>query len=385
MPHYRNRLILSKILEDIKFWPIISLVGARQTGKTTLLKSLEKWKYITLDQSSIFQSALADPSSIIQNKSIIDEVQKVPAIFDEVKNYVDTNKRPGSFILSGSIRFSKRTHIRESLTGRSITLEMHPMSVIESLGLNIHEPKKSQVTRAEFLRHLSRGGMPGIFSLRDNSKIRSYWNALIDSYLYRDLLMILEKNPKPKLAESILKAICNTLILGELPTFSRIFKKVGGTRSVVQKHLQALEDMMILYALPRCDGASTSTIYLPFDNGLFLAVGNIENIQEDQAILKSCIWINAINELRVFQNTIHGYAESKTGEIIHAVFNHSNQKNIKSLQISGDVIPHAYSTRFLKAFAESKKAFPFVLSPIKQEQTIHDLNIIPWENIIKII
>jgi len=383
MPHPRKRLIFERIEKEAKFWPVISLVGARQVGKTTLLRNLSRWTYLSFDQLAVAEAARADPASLLKYKTIIDEAQKVPVIFDEIKNEVDSHRKPGSFILSGSVRFSKRTFIRESLTGRTLTLEMHPLSLLEALGKNFNDAKTQTVTRTEFTKHLNKGGMPGIFSVHDQKKVTSYWKALIESYLYRDLVLVIEKNPKPKTAESILRAVCHILSLGETPTFSRILKKTGGTRSVIQRHLAALEDMMILQSLPHFKKSDAKTAYLPFDNGLFLTVLDQGSEQKDQAVLKACLWINMLNELKVFQNEILGYAESNQGELIHAIYKRNSKNALHAIQLSTEVTPHGYSLRLIKAFAEKNKAVVCVLSPAKLKMKILGAPVLPWESIFE--
>ena len=136
MAHLRKRYIQSLFEESCRFAPITGLLGHRQVGKTTLVSGFVQ-NYLTLDKSSILTQAQLDPESFISNMKTpvaLDEVQLVPSLFPALKEAVRLNKEPGQYILTGSVRFSSRKAIRESLTGRINLLEMHPMSISEIHG-----------------------------------------------------------------------------------------------------------------------------------------------------------------------------------------------------------------------------------------------------------
>ncbi len=87
--------------------------------------------YKTLDLASVKNFAAENPDTFVRDVEngqllIIDEAQKVPALFDSVKAVVDEQRRPGQFILLGSTEFSKLTNIRESLTGKASRLRIFP-------------------------------------------------------------------------------------------------------------------------------------------------------------------------------------------------------------------------------------------------------------------
>ncbi|MCX5973373.1 MAG: AAA family ATPase, partial [Coprothermobacterota bacterium] len=104
-----RRNIEDKVRMALVDTPVVFLTGARQTGKTTLVRQIAKdlpgAGYISLDDLSAFALASANPQGFLENLPrpvILDEVQKVPAFFDAIKREVDRNHTPGQFLLTGS-------------------------------------------------------------------------------------------------------------------------------------------------------------------------------------------------------------------------------------------------------------------------------------------
>ena len=167
-------LPLPKIHKKLKFFPVVAIQGARQPGKSFLARHLLKEilpesKYLTFDQQTWKAEAQRAPHTFLTDHSgsgllIIDEAQKVPAIFDAVKFEVDQNRIPGKFLLLGSTEFSKLAQIRESLTGRMGRVRLFPLILAETLS---PESLSRSIERKQVLQYLHLGGMPGFFSVRD--------------------------------------------------------------------------------------------------------------------------------------------------------------------------------------------------------------------------
>ena len=128
-----NRIILSHLEEALKYFPIVLLTGARQVGKSTLSAKIIE-NYITFDDINIYVSASTDPIAFIKNLKkpvVLDEIQKIPQIFETIKYDVDNNRVNGSYLLTGSanvIGFKKTT---DTLAGRIALLELYPLSMKE--------------------------------------------------------------------------------------------------------------------------------------------------------------------------------------------------------------------------------------------------------------
>ncbi len=394
MPHNRFRFLSPLVQNSLKYWPVICLVGARQVGKSTLLKRLDHRSYLTLDDPGTAQLASSNPQSILKPPCSLDEVQKAPLLFDAVKLDVDQEKRPGKFILTGSVRFSNRTLIRESLTGRAKTVQLFPLTCAEAAELEFENRWQTQTTRTFqvrvqrklFERILKNGGMPAIFSARSAAEVDSYWRSLIDSYVYRDLLFSVPKNAKPALALRILKAIAEILALGELPTFSRILKKTGGTRSQAEKHLIGLEDLMVLQRVSSLDASASLDIFLPFDTAFFLSLLEISNPQHDSAVHMACLQIRLLQEFLATQHYADVpsslcYAESPQGRPVQLITKNGKGK-FHLYQITEEPVPHHYDVRFLISLSKKLKGEPCVLSSTQVPLSAHSVSIQPWEAVL---
>lgn len=121
--------------------PVVLLNGARQTGKSTLAR---QWvaesgraRYLTLDDSALYGAARADPAGFLAGLPgdlVIDEVQRVPELFREIKRLVDEDRRPGRFLLTGSADPAVLPEIAQSLAGRVEILTLWPLSLGELAG-----------------------------------------------------------------------------------------------------------------------------------------------------------------------------------------------------------------------------------------------------------
>lgn len=111
------------------------IVGARQVGKSTLAMELSD-NYVTLDDLNAYLAAKQDPIGFIKNLEkpvVLDEVHKVPQLFDVIKQAIDADRKPGQFILTGSADILSFSRVRESLAGRVGVFELYPFSVCELL------------------------------------------------------------------------------------------------------------------------------------------------------------------------------------------------------------------------------------------------------------
>jgi uncharacterized protein len=121
-------------LEDTR---VVAIVGPRQSGKTTLARRITGagYEYLSLDDATILAAAVADPTRFIGrlDRAVIDEVQRAPALTPAIKLAVDSDQRPGRFLLTGSSDFLATPRSMESLAGRVETVELLPLARSEIL------------------------------------------------------------------------------------------------------------------------------------------------------------------------------------------------------------------------------------------------------------
>ncbi|MBK9736647.1 MAG: AAA family ATPase [Saprospiraceae bacterium] len=133
---------LSKSLRELSvYYPIISLIGPRQAGKSTLLKStFSDYTYVSLEDPDVLAIAEQDPRGFLErynNKVIFDEAQKFPELFSYMQSNVDNNRSPARFILSGSQNFLLHKNISQSLAGREGMLTLYPFDFNELIGTEL--------------------------------------------------------------------------------------------------------------------------------------------------------------------------------------------------------------------------------------------------------
>lgn len=205
---YIKRELERKFMEMNSFFKAVLVTGARQVGKTTMLKHLAERTertYVTLDDITVRELAQSDPALFFQTFKppiLIDEVQHAPQLFERIKLLCDQTEDTGLFWLTGSQHFGMMKHVRESLAGRIGILELYSLSQREKKGILIDEPldfsfhglqlrqdkiPKTDVT--QIFEHIWRGGMPQVMSA--NEEIRQeYFNSYVDTYLMRDIVEV---------------------------------------------------------------------------------------------------------------------------------------------------------------------------------------------------
>jgi len=210
---YKKRTIEPKISKLFEIFPIVSITGPRQSGKSTLIKHYtkqqkEKWEYISLDNRDTLLSIKEDPTLFaksIKSNIAIDEAQKAPELFHSLKQLVD-EKPPYKIILSGSANFLLLKSISESLAGRVGLLELEPFSVAEAYNLKqnnlvskiiesssideLHSKlaklQRRKITDEQLLDFILYGGFPKLQELKPEQKW--IWFAqYISTYIERDL------------------------------------------------------------------------------------------------------------------------------------------------------------------------------------------------------
>jgi predicted AAA+ superfamily ATPase len=197
---YINRRISHKIKEIVDQFPVTVLTGARQVGKSTLLKhEFPDFTYHTLDDFSVREQIKLDPQSLwsATDRIIIDEAQKLPEMFDAIKLAVDSSGQRKKFILSGSANMLLMKHVTESLAGRALYVELFPMTYGEVQGLspgnfvNLWNADRVESDQAvggvDPLPLLLRGFMPSLINTSQQSEVLNWLEGYVRTYLERDL------------------------------------------------------------------------------------------------------------------------------------------------------------------------------------------------------
>lgn len=183
---YYHRSARQRLLESLTAYPVVVLTGARQAGKSTLLRNaLPDWPMVSLEDPDLREFAQRDPRGFLRQYSaplIVDEAQRVPSLLSYIQTAVDADRLMGRYVLSGSQQFSLLAGITQSLAGRATLIELHPMRLKEQIDARILPSSLDAVLHA--------GGYPAVFErgLAERADaVARYYADYVQSYLERDV------------------------------------------------------------------------------------------------------------------------------------------------------------------------------------------------------
>ncbi len=275
-----RRNISSQLKDALADTPVVLLGGARQTGKTTLVREQGMTpaaaSYATLDDLDVLSAATSDPVGFIAGLSgsgepvILDEVQRAPGLFPVIKASVDRDRRPGRFLLTGSTNVLLLPKLSESLAGRMELLTLWPLSQAEIAGVRESfvdkvfatlSPMKMfatlpAATRKGIIERVVRGGYPEPMA-RPAARRQNWFESYIATILQRDvrdLANIEGLTQMPRLL-AILAARTASLL-----NTSDISRTANIPYSTLTRYLTLLETTYLIRTVPAWSGNLTTRL-----------------------------------------------------------------------------------------------------------------------------
>jgi len=225
-------------------YPVITLTGPRQSGKTTLARTAFADKpYVSLETPDEREFAHVDPRGFLArfpDGGIIDEVQHVPELLSWIQSDVDANGRMGRFILTGSQNFALMANISQSLAGRSALVQLLPLSIAE-----LSAAGRLPVGADALDSMLLRGGYPALH-VRDLAPARWYADYTM-SYLERDVRQITQVHDLSAFQRFLKLCAGRT---GQLLNFSNLALEAGVSQNTARAWLSVLEASYVVFLLP---------------------------------------------------------------------------------------------------------------------------------------
>lgn len=253
------RHLKSKVLKYAKEYPILALVGPRQSGKTTLVKSLfPKYTYISLENIDYRNRASKDPRGFLSDfgpNLILDEAQRVPELFAYLQELVDLDESPAQYVLTGSSQFLLIEKITQSLAGRIITFKLYPLTYTElqqyrqdttydAIFQKIH-PNQKVVSQLTLYEIIWKGMYPKVHAKKIDS-YKWYENYLL-TYVERDVRSLLNIKNLRMFEQFLL--ICASQS-GQLINYANISNALGVSLATVKEWVSILETSGLIFILP---------------------------------------------------------------------------------------------------------------------------------------
>lgn len=305
-----------------KMFGAVLVTGARQVGKTTLLKEVAATaNYVTLDDKIQLVSAIEQSGTFFKDNPppvFVDEVQYAPNLFPQIKMILDKEKKKGQFFLSGSQQFEMMQNVSESLAGRLGILSLHGISLREMYGVSLNAPflptdeyfaarreDMADVSYGEVWNIIHRGSFPEMNAAPDFDW-QMFYAAYVRTYIERDVRKLTQVGNEVKFTQFMTVAASCT---GQLLNVASLARDVGISQPTAERWLAVLAASNIVCLLkPYHNNITKRTVKTPklyfLDTGLaaYLTRWNTPDV------LKNGAMAGAFFETFVIGEIIKSYA-----------------------------------------------------------------------------
>ena len=225
----------------LKEYPVVALLGPRQSGKTTLAQSIPGYRYCNLELPENREFAAHDPKAFLrqfaQEPVVFDEIQRTPHLLSYLQAIVDSRKINGQFILTGSHQLELKAAVTQSLAGRVGILHLLPFSM-------------SELTHAEiqfdrFEEYAYRGFLPRVYD--QHQRPTQAYSNYYQTYVERDVRQLINLKDTT-LFEKFMKLLAGRT--GQLINYNSLAGDVGVDAKTIKHWLAILEASFIVFKLP---------------------------------------------------------------------------------------------------------------------------------------
>ena len=307
MRRLRPRWFAKNLESALKVLPVTVVTGARQTGKTTLAKSLNPSRaYFTLDDVGVLDQAERQPDSLLRSRPVtLDEVQRTPPLLLAVKRAVDEERRAGDFLLTGSANLLLMHRVADTLAGRAIYLELPPfcpaewqqrktaLQPLDRLFAPDFDIREWPAETGDWPAWLLRGGYPPALAIASDSDRSLWFSAYIQTYLERDLRQLSAVSSLPDFQRVMALAAHRT---GRLLNQADVARDAALTHPTTHRYLNLLETGCLVTRIrPYATNPNVALVKTPkllwTDCGLAAALAGIKTPAEATARPDSGFWL----------------------------------------------------------------------------------------------
>ena len=383
-----KRQIAKTLLDLSKSYPVVTVTGPRQSGKTTLVRAIFPEKpYSNLENLDEREMANIDPRGFLKRfpkGAVLDEIQRAPDLMSYIQTIVDEKEIPGMFILTGSQNLSLLANISQSLAGRTAILKLMPFNFAEAGNYGISH------TVDDFILQ---GFFPGVYSKKLNPTIayRNYY----ETYIERDLRQLI--NVKNLNLFQTFVRLCAGRI-GQLFNANGLANEVGVSVATIKSWLSILEASFIVFLIgPYYENINkrvvkSRKIYFS-DVGLAAYLLGIESAKQAMnhplrgSLFENIVIMEIIKARynKALDHNLYFYRDSNRNEV-DILFKHSHK--LVPVEIKSSSTFHA---DFLKGLKYIKKILPkkiesgFLVYAGEIEQSVQAYKVINYKKSEKII
>ena len=235
-----SRDLCSSVVKAAGQYPVVTLLGPRQSGKTTLVRAAFPEKpYVSLENPDARSRAQTDPKAFLaqfEDGAILDEVQRLPELLSWIQGIVDENKSNGQFILTGSYQSELKKGVGQSLAGRTAIFKLLPLSVSELKESNHY----FSIWNSVFT-----GGFPRVHE--QNLDPVLFYSSYLATFLERDLGAQVQVRDLNQFRDFLRLLAGRT---GQLVNFTSLGNDLGASANTMRHWLSALEASWIVFQLP---------------------------------------------------------------------------------------------------------------------------------------
>lgn len=258
---YLTRWQADDVRASLEAAPVTVLTGARQVGKSTLLRNeppFSSWRYVSFDDFDSLAQAERDPRDLWAGveEVVLDEVQKAPKVLSAVKQAVDDSRGTKRFVLSGSANLLLMNAVSESLAGRTSYKRLLPFTVGEVEGAppprilrDLFDgilPEEGEHGRLDAAPYLFRGMMPPVVGLSEQA-VTTWWEGYVATYLERDLRQLTQVGSLPEFRAVMQQVAART---GSLFNQTDVARLSGVSQPTVHRYLGVLEATHVALRIP---------------------------------------------------------------------------------------------------------------------------------------